>query len=484
MVSLLFLSLLSWSADDRVTIGSKAFTEGYILAEIAAQSIANIPDAKVSKRFGIGGTGLVVEALESGKIDVYPEYTGTIVQAVLKNPALKSFDEIQAALKERGLQMTAPLGFDNTYAIGLSPKAAGRFPITKLSELTKYPQLRLGLSSEYFSRPDGFPTLVKILGLRPATTPVVMSHELAYGAIEADTIDAMDVYSTDANIEKVGLHVLEDDVHAAPNYQAVFLASTEFVERCPECWKRLEAWAGKISEYEMRRMNVEATVQNKDFITVASQFLEHKGQAGSAKRSPILLSRIKEHMVLVSIAFLFSLAVGIPLGFLGFHYRVLGQLILGTSGLIQTVPSLALFCLLIPFFGIGQFSAIVALCLYALLPVVSNTVVGLQNVDPQLFEVSDALCLSRRQRLWRMELPLASRSIWSGLKTSTIITIGTATLAALIGAGGLGAPIVEGLALNNMNLVLLGAVPSALLALFTHFLFDYLERWVIPQGLK
>jgi osmoprotectant transport system permease protein len=194
--------------------------------------------------------------------------------------------------------------------------------------------------------------------------------------------------------------------------------------------------------------------------------------------------RIREHFVLVSIAFLFSLLVGIPLGFLGFHYRLLGQLILGTSGLIQTVPSLALFCLLIPLFGIGQFSAIVALCLYALLPVVANTVVGLQSIDPELFEVSDALCLSRRQKLFRFELPLASRSIWSGLKTSTIITIGTATLAALIGAGGLGAPIVEGLALNNMNLVLLGAVPAAMIALLAHFLFDFLERWVVPKGLQ
>lgn len=240
----------------------------------------------------------------------------------------------------------------------------------------------------------------------------------------------------------------------------------DFIERCPECWKSLQALGGTIDESTIRAMNAKHATDKKQ---ISNQQLTR---------------RTKEHLLLVTIAFLFSLCVGIPLGFLGFHYRRLGHLILGLSGLIQTVPSLALFCLLIPLFGIGEVPAVVALCLYALLPVVANTVVGLRGIDPLLFEVADALCLSRRQRLFRMELPLASRSIWSGLKTSTIITIGTATLAALIGAGGLGAPIVEGLALNDMNLVLMGAVPSALLALLAHFAFDGLEAWVVPKGLQ
>jgi osmoprotectant transport system permease protein len=467
MLSLFFLCTFTWSQEVPIVVGSKAFTESYILAEIAAKSLETIPNVKVEKRLGIGGTGLVVEALESGKIDVYPEYTGTIAQTILKRPELKEFSEIQAELKKRGLQMSEPLGFENSYVIALSKEASERFRIQRLSELAQFPQIRLGLSSEYFSRSDGYPLLVKILNFHPATPPIVMSHELAYNAIEAGKIDAMDVYSTDANIDKVGLQALEDDVRAAPKYQAVFLARTSFIERCPQCWRQLQASAGKISEGKMRRLNMEAQMRHEKL-----------------KQSPLLILRLKEHLVLVSIAFLFAVLVGIPLGFLGFHYRFLSQFILGISGLIQTVPSLALFCLLIPLFGIGQIAAIVALCLYALLPVVANTVVGLQNIDPLLFEVSDALCLSRRQRLLQIELPLASRSIWSGLKTSTIITIGTATLAALIGAGGLGAPIVEGLALNNMNLVLSGAVPSALLALFTHFLFDFLERWVVPRGLR
>lgn len=474
----------SWAEEVRVVVGSKAFTEGYILAEIAAQSISTVPDVRVSKRFGIGGTGLLVEAIRSNKVDVYPEYTGTIAQAILKDQSMQSFAEMQKELKKMGLQMSRPLGFNNTYAIALSKRAMEKYPISKVSELKSYPQIRFGLSSEYNSRADGFPQLIKKADIRPQSVPTVMSHELAYAAIDADQIDAMDVYSTDANIEKLELQLLEDDLHVSPPYQAVFLARTDFIEECPKCWEKLQELAGQISEEEMRGLNAKATLDNMDFATVGSSFLEKSGHASNPKRTFTLLTRIKEHFVLVFIAFLFSIVVGIPLGFLGYHYRILGQVILGASGLIQTVPSLALFCLLIPLFGIGQISAIIALCLYALLPVVANTVVGLQSIDPLLLEVSDALCLSRRQRLFRMEIPLASRSIWSGLKTSTIITIGTATLAALIGAGGLGAPIVQGLALNNMNLVLMGAVPSALIALFAHFLFDYLEQWVIPKGLR
>jgi osmoprotectant transport system permease protein len=432
---------------------------------MAAQSMSTLPDIAVERRLGIGGTGLVVEALMSGEIDVYPEYTGTIAQAILKRPDLEKFDDIQKALKPLGLQMSQPLGFNNSYAIALSPRAEKRFHITKLSELKNFPSIRFGFSQEYDSRTDGYPRLLAKLHWHPKTPPTVMNHELAYKAIAADQIDAMDVYTTDAGIDDLDLTVLADDLHVTPNYDAVFLASTDFIKQCPVCWKRLQGLAGTINEQKMRDLNSRGVLNKKE--------MSHRR----------LGTRVQEHLILVGIAFFFSLIVGVPLGFLGFHYRKMGHVVLGLSGLIQTIPSLALFCLLIPFLGIGSIPAIAALCLYALLPVVANTVTGLRGIDPLLFEVSDALCLSRRQRLMRLELPLASRSVWSGLKTSTIITIGTATLAALIGAGGLGAPIVEGLALNDMTLVLMGAIPSAILALFAHFIFDWLELWVVPKGL-
>jgi len=466
MIWILLFSLFSWSETNKVVVGSKAFTESYILAHYAVEEIATVPDARVQSRLGIGGTGLVVEALQSGEIDLYPEYTGTIAQVILKKPELVKFDDIQSELKKIGLQMSRPLGFNNTYAIALSPSAVQKYKMTKLSQLRNADSLRLGFSQEYYSRADGYPLLVEKLHWKPTVPPTVMSHELAYNAISTEKIDAMDVYSTDANIDSLNLTLLQDDLNITPAYEAVFLARTAFVERCPACWERIESLSGKFSESQMRQLNSNGVTNKKETIDQR------------------LLRRVKEHLVLVSIAFCFSLLVGVPLGFLGFHYRRIGHVILGLSGLIQTVPSLALFCLLIPFLGIGPIPAVVALCLYALLPVVAGTVLGLRGIDPLLFEVAETLCLSPRQKLIRVELPLASLSIWSGLKTSTIITIGTATLAALIGAGGLGAPIVEGLALNDMNLVLLGAIPSAGLALITHFLFDWLELWIVPKGLQ
>lgn len=466
MITILLLSMLSWGEPTKIVVGSKAFTESYILANRAVNEMGSLPDVKVQSRLGIGGTGLVVQALQSGEIDVYPEYTGTITQVILKKPHLTKFEEIQNELKKIGLQMSRPLGFNNTYAVALSRDAAEKLKISKLSQLKDVPSIRLGFSQEYYSRTDGYPLLLEKLHWRPKLPPTVMSHELAYNAIASGKIDAMDVYSTDANIDSLKMVLLKDDLHITPEYEAVFLARTAFIEKCPACWERIQDMAGRFSEAEMRRLNAAGVDSGKEMI------------------GPRLIRRAKEHLVLVSIAFCFSLMIGVPLGFLGFHYRRIGHVILGLSGLIQTVPSLALFCLLIPFLGIGQIPAIVALCLYALLPVVAGTVLGLRGIDPLLFEVADTLCLSPWQKLMRLELPLASLSIWSGLKTSTIITIGTATLAAMIGAGGLGAPIVEGLALNDMNLVLMGAIPSAVLALIAHFLFDWLERWVVPRGLQ
>jgi len=162
----------------------------------------------------------------------------------------------------------------------------------------------------------------------------------------------------------------------------------------------------------------------------------------------------------------------------------LGQVILLISGMVQTIPSLALLCFLIPFFGIGTKPALVALFLYGLLPVVLNTFVGIKSIDSRLKETAVALGLRPLERLRLIEIPLAGQSILAGIRTSTVIGIGTATLAALIGAGGYGVPIITGLAMNDLNTVLIGAVPAAGLALIAHFFFEILSRWVVPRGMR
>jgi osmoprotectant transport system permease protein len=183
---------------------------------------------------------------------------------------------------------------------------------------------------------------------------------------------------------------------------------------------------------------------------------------------------------------LLAIIVGIPLGIRASRPGPISDFILGAIGMIQTIPSLALLALLVPlpFFGISPTTAIFALFLYSLLPIVRNTATGLQEIPTAVRESAAGLGLEPNAQLWKVFLPLASRTILAGIKTSAIIDVGAATVAALIGAGGLGEPIISGLNLNDSKTILEGAIPAALLALLVQFFFDGLERVFIPKGLR
>jgi osmoprotectant transport system permease protein len=197
-----------------------------------------------------------------------------------------------------------------------------------------------------------------------------------------------------------------------------------------------------------------------------------------------ILRRTGEHLALVSVALLVAVAVAVPLGILAARRPGAGRLILGVVGVVQTIPSLALLVFMIPLLGIGAGPAIAALSLYGLLPIVRNTHAGLTGIAPELRESAAALGIRPRARLRMIELPLAAPAIFAGVKTSAVITVGTATLGALVGAGGYGQPILTGIRLASVPLILEGAVPAALLALAVEAGFDLLERTVVPAGLR
>jgi osmoprotectant transport system permease protein len=310
-----------------------------------------------------------------------------------------------------------------------------------------------------------------------------MVHSLAFQAIDENSVELIEVYSTDAKIKKFNLRVLKDDLNYFPSYQAVWVATSAFVKNHAAEWGSLQKLAGSISETEMLSMNVDADIEKKSFPQIASHFLGEK-ISDSSEISAHLAQRTVEHLFLVGVALLFSVLIGVPLGLLAARYALAGQGILLLSGLVQTIPSLALLCFLIPLFGVGTKPALVALCLYSLLPVVLNTYIGIRAVDPKHVENAQAFGMSRFQILLRVVLPLASPTLLAGIKTALIVSIGTATLAALVGAGGYGADIVSGLALNDMHTILLGAIPAAVMALLAHLLFELLNLWLIPAGLR
>jgi osmoprotectant transport system permease protein len=238
----------------------------------------------------------------------------------------------------------------------------------------------------------------------------------------------------------------------------------------------------------MSRMNAQVKINGEPESAVAAEFLSQALDLDVDFRVRTAWERFwkhtSEHMVLVSISLSAAILLAIPLGILAARMDRLGQIVLGIIGILQTIPSLALFVFMIPLLGIGGPPAIMALFLYSLLPIVRNTYAGLKDIPRPIIESAQALGLPSRARLRIVELPLATRAILAGIKTSAVINVGTATLSALIGAGGYGQPILTGIRLDDIGLILQGAVPAAALALLVQGLFELIERGLLPRGLR
>lgn len=494
LVALLAAPAPLWAADSGrpIVIGCKQDVEGQVLAEIMAQLLQDRGFA-VERRYSLGGTKIVFDALATRAIDVYPEYSGTIEQEILRLPARSSHARMRDLLKARhNLDLLEFFGFSNTYALAVSRAKAEKLGLQRISDLQGHPQLRLGFSNEFLNRPDGWAGLARAYEL--SARPVGLEHALAYKAINDDKLDLTDAYSTDGDLKKFDYILLEDDRHFFPPYLAAPLVRADLADPAK---RTLEELAGSLSATEMQGLN-ESVQDGKKVSDVATGLLRRKGlltgarSAGSetaaepAERSidwGFLLACTVTHLKLTLISLLAGMAVAIPLGVGVYRLRAVSKTVLYLAGVLQTIPSIALLAFLIPFFGIGAKPAIVALFLYALLPILRNTAAALFSIDPVLRKVAVGMGLTAWQRLRHVDLPLAAPTILAGIKTAAVINIGTATLAAFIGAGGLGEPIVSGLALNDTSLILQGAIPAALLAVLTELTFELLERGLIPRHL-
>ncbi|MEO6518400.1 MAG: glycine betaine ABC transporter substrate-binding protein [Pseudoxanthomonas sp.] len=462
-----------------VVIGSKNFTEAVILGEIGA-GLARQSGLAVEHRRQLGGTRILWRALEEGAIDAYAEYTGTLAEELLEMPGADRAT-LDTALAKRGLAMTAPLGFDNTYALGMREQRAAVLGISRLSDLRAHPALKMGLSNEFMQRADGWP------GLRDAyrlpQRPDGLDHDLAYRGLASGAIALTDLYSTDAEIPYYQLRVLEDDLHYFPAYEAVYLYRMDLQQRAPAWVQALRGMQGRIDAASMQKLNAQVKLEHRKESAVAADWLGVVAP-DRASRSARILQRTAEHLALVGVSLGLALLVALPLGVVAARHARTGQLILSLTGVLQTLPSLAVFVFMIPLFGIGAKPAIAALFLYSLLPIVRNTHAGLTGIPLELRETAAAIGLPPRTRLWRIELPLALGTILAGIKIAAVINVGTATLGALIGAGGYGQPILAGIRLDDIDLILEGAVPAAVLALLVQGVFELIERVLTPRGLR
>ncbi|MBC7376769.1 MAG: ABC transporter permease subunit, partial [Burkholderiaceae bacterium] len=419
----------------------------------------------------------------------------------LKNPAVTSLADINRQLAPLGLGVAISLGFNDGYALAMREDEAARLGIVKLSDLASHGDLKLGLSNEFIGRADGWQGLAKAYGLKQ--TPTGIDHGLAYDALAAKQIAATDIYTTDAKIGQLGLRVLQDDRQYFPRYDAVVLYKLDVPQRFPAQWAAIQSLEGSINEAAMIAMNARAELNGVAFDVIARDHLRTAGVATAAGASagtsagaarpaapdasargfwakllgPGLPRLAGQHLALVLLSVGMAALLGIPLSVAAFAHPRVNATLLASAGLLQTIPSLAMLAALIPLLGaIGTVPALIALTLYSLLPIMRNTVTGLAGVPQGLAQAGQALGMSAGQRMRSILLPLALPVIIAGLRTATSIAIGTATIAAFIGAGGFGERIVTGLALNDGQLMLAGAVPAALLALLSEGAFALVER--------
>lgn len=492
-----------------VVVASKPFGESYLLAEMFAQLLES-EGVAVERRPGLGATTVAFGALRSGAIDVYPEYTGTGLLAILheqpRGDALWVFSEVRREFDSRfGLRWLPPLGFENSYAISVRAETAERYALHTLSDLAKVaPELSAGLSPDFIQRADGLPGLAGAYGLRFASVRP-LTQALKYRALASGGVDVVDGYSTDGMIARYGLVVLRDDRHFFPPYQAAALVGARLSRDNPKAVAVLTRLSGLLSDSTMRVLNERVEVGGESIAQVASDALRQlhlntRSRGATAKegsshptssfwsylweRRASLGAQAIRHVELVTVSLLAGILVALPLALALERANRAAEPTLRILGVLETIPSIALLAFMIPLFGVGFWPAVVALWVYSLYPIARNAYTGVRDADPAAVHAARALGMTPVQVLRYVRTPLAAPSIMAGIRTAAVIDVGTATLAAFIGAGGLGEPIATGLALADTRLILSGAIPAALLALIVDGVLARVERWTTPAPLR
>jgi osmoprotectant transport system permease protein len=494
--------------DRSIVIASKPFGESFILAELFAQLLEN-RGFKVDRRPGLGATEVAFSAIRSGAIDVYPEYTGTGLLAVLheepRSDPAAVFDRVSREFRSRfGVRWLPPLGFENTYAIAVRKETAAKYSLSTLSDLARAgPQLTAGLTADFIERKDGLPGLRGAYGMSfKSVRP--LGQAVKYEALASGAVDVIDGYSTDGFIAKYDLVVLRDDKRFFPPYEAAALAGARLQKENPGAVAALSELSGRLDVTTMRKLNARLEVNQEPVEEIARSELQSLGLVeGSAQSSKSAESKFQQsfpgymwahraplgsallrHILLVAISLIAGILVAIPLGLWLDYAGRAAEPVIRAVGLLQTIPSLALLAFMVPLIGIGVWPALVALWIYSLYPILRSTYSGIRDADPNAVHAARALGMTPGQILTQVRLPLASPTILSGIRTAAVIGVGTATLAAFIGAGGLGEPIATGLALADTRLILSGALPAAALALVVDALLALVERLTTPAPLK
>ncbi|HSR70554.1 MAG TPA: glycine betaine ABC transporter substrate-binding protein [Acidobacteriota bacterium] len=490
-----------------VVVGSKNFAENRLLGEMFAQLLEAHTGLKVERRLGLAGSDICFAAIQGGELDVYPEYTGTALVSLLgmessRDPRIDLLRLRRELHRRHGLTFLSPLGFENAYEIAVRSDVARREGLRTISDLARVgPRLQAAFGFEFMQRPDGLPGLKDAYKFELAGERAVQ-QALKYQLAGQGDIDVLDVYTTDGRNLLHDLVILEDDKNFFPPYQAAPLVREDLLARHPDAVMTLELLAGALDAHHMRRLNRRLQESGASEGDVARQALSQMGlleeSAGSVSDSDsragflafvyqqrgMLARRTLEHLGLSLAALVAGTLVALTAALLLERRRRIAEPVIRAVGLTQTIPSIALLAFMVPLLGIGVIPALTALWIYSIFPVLRAAYTGVRDADPQAVQAATALGMTDLQVLARVRLPLAVPVIMAGVRTAGVITVGTATLAAFIGAGGLGEPIVTGLQLSDTRRILAGAIPAAALAFAADALLGLLEKALRPRGLS
>jgi osmoprotectant transport system permease protein len=489
-----------------VVVGTKPFGESYLLGELFAQ-ILEARGLTVSRRFGLGGTEIIFPALRQGAIDVFPEYTGSGLLVILKAPLERDpaavYDTVSRQFASQyDVRWLAPLGFENTYAMSVRTEMAERLGLRTLSDFARVSgDMRAGFTADFIGLPDGLPGLRAAYGLAPKSVSA-LAVAVKYQALIEGAVDIIDAYSTDGRLDRYPITVLEDDRRVFPPYDAAAIVRGQLARERPEAVSALAELSGRLDVHRMRRLNARLEVNGEDVAVVARDALAElglttpaptssaSGPAASGSLAAYLWQRrgaiaamSLRHLWLAGISLVLAIVGGLALGIAVARSRW-AEPVTRAIGLLQTIPGIALLAFMLPLLGIGAVPAIVALCLYSLYPIVRAAVTGLGEADRGAVEAARALGMTPAQIRRHVRVPLAVPAMMAGIRTAAVINVGTATLAAFVGAGGLGDPIVAGLALADSRMILSGAIPAAILALLVDVLLGAAQRALTPKALR
>ncbi len=490
-----------------IVVGSKPFGESYLLAELFAQ-ILEARGFTVARRFGLGGTEIVFPALRDGAIDVVPEYTGSGLLVILKAPLERDptavFDTVSREFaRQFDVRWLPPLGFENTYAMSIRTEMAERLGLRTLSDFAAVSgDMRAGFTADFIGLPDGLPGLRQAYGLAPKTVSA-LAPAVKYQALAQGAVDIIDAYSTDGLLDRYPLTVLEDDRGFFPPYDAAAMVRGVVAREQPAAVAALTELSGRLDVRRMRRLNARLEVNGEDVVVVAREALAELGltttnAAGAAtgprqdtgslagylwQRRAAIGAMSLRHVWLAGVSLALAVVAGLLIG-LAVARRRWAEPVTRAIGVLQTVPGIALLAFMLPVLGIGAAPAIAALFLYSLYPIVRAAVTGLGEADRGAVEAAHALGMTAAQIRRHVRVPLAVPVIMAGVRTAAVINVGTATLAAFVGAGGLGDPIVAGLALADSRMVLSGAIPAAVLAVVVDGALAAAQRLLTPAALR